>query len=153
MAYNKFVSGNDVLLDLTDSTVSAETLASGETAYDKYGNKITGTLIAQGSSYDYMAGSVVASAGKTLAITGLEHSPKLIIIARQPGSKIAQLEPEIIIYDAVHNYETVFWTNTSTLHWLNSNGVSSVTDSSYSITFTNSFNFVAGVRYDYRIYY
>lgn len=153
MAYNKFISGNDILLDLTDSTVSAETLANGETAYDKYGNKITGTLVAEGGSYNFMTGSVTASAGKTLNITGLEHAPKIVIVSRQPGVKLKQLEPEIIIYDAIVNYETVFWTNTSTLTWLNSNGVSSVTDSSYSITFTNEFNFVEGIRYDYRIYY
>lgn len=86
MAFNKFISGDDVLLDLTDSTVSAETLVSGETAYDKYGNKITGTLTVQSGNYDIMTGSVVATAGKTLSITGLEHPPRIIIISRQPRS-------------------------------------------------------------------
>lgn len=49
MAYNKFMRGNDVLLDLTSDTVDAEHLGSGYTAHDKYGNQITGTAIIEGS--------------------------------------------------------------------------------------------------------
>lgn len=43
MAYNKFIKKDGtVMLDLTDMTVSAETLGKDITAVDKYGNKITG---------------------------------------------------------------------------------------------------------------
>lgn len=46
MAYNKFIKKDGtVMLDLTDTTVSAETLSKDITAVDKYGNKIVGTLI------------------------------------------------------------------------------------------------------------
>ena len=48
MAVNKVVINHDgvenVLVDITDSTVTPETLAWGETAYDKSGEKISGNL-------------------------------------------------------------------------------------------------------------
>lgn len=48
MAVNKVVINQDgvenVLIDITDSTVTPEKLAEGETAYDKSGEKITGTM-------------------------------------------------------------------------------------------------------------
>ena len=37
-------NGEEVLVDITDSTVTKETLAEGVTAYDKTGEKITGTM-------------------------------------------------------------------------------------------------------------
>ncbi|MBO5702152.1 MAG: leucine-rich repeat domain-containing protein [Clostridia bacterium] len=37
-------NGEEVLIDITDSTVTKETLAEGVTAYDKSGEKITGTM-------------------------------------------------------------------------------------------------------------
>lgn len=41
---NKVVFGNTTLIDLTDSTLNdASQLASGVTAYDRSGTKITGT--------------------------------------------------------------------------------------------------------------
>lgn len=43
---NKVVYGNQTLIDLTDSTLSsASSLASGVTAYDRSGTKLTGTLV------------------------------------------------------------------------------------------------------------
>lgn len=45
MAYNKFIKKDGtVMLDLTNTTVSAETLGKDITAVDKSGNKIVGTL-------------------------------------------------------------------------------------------------------------
>lgn len=43
MAVNKVVYNAKVLLDLTTDTVTADKLASGVTAHDKTGTKITGT--------------------------------------------------------------------------------------------------------------
>ena len=43
MATNKVVFGNQVLIDLTKDTVSADKLAQGVTAHDKTGEIITGT--------------------------------------------------------------------------------------------------------------
>jgi hypothetical protein len=45
MAVNKVEFGDQVVMDITDSTVSPEKLLSGETAYDKSGAKITGSLV------------------------------------------------------------------------------------------------------------
>lgn len=48
---NKVVFGNTTLIDLTDSTLSsADQLASGVTAYDRSGTKLTGTGSAGGAS-------------------------------------------------------------------------------------------------------
>lgn len=43
MAVNKVVFGAVAIMDISDSTVSADKLAKGITAYDKTGEKITGT--------------------------------------------------------------------------------------------------------------
>lgn len=40
---NKVVYGGDILMDLTDDTVTADTLLSGVTAHDKSGAPVTGT--------------------------------------------------------------------------------------------------------------
>ena len=43
MANNKIIFGNEVLLDLTQDTITAADLANGVTAHDKSGAQITGT--------------------------------------------------------------------------------------------------------------
>lgn len=43
MGVNKVVFGAVAIMDITDSTVTKETLVEGVTAYDKTGEKITGT--------------------------------------------------------------------------------------------------------------
>lgn len=45
MAVNKVVFGNTTVMDITDSTVTASKLKSGETAYAANGAKITGELV------------------------------------------------------------------------------------------------------------
>lgn len=44
MAINKVIYGNDTLIDLTSDTVSANSLLSGETAHDRSGTVIQGTV-------------------------------------------------------------------------------------------------------------
>lgn len=44
MAVNKVVFGTTSIIDISDSTVTADKLSKGETAYDKTGEKITGTM-------------------------------------------------------------------------------------------------------------
>lgn len=44
MAVNKVVFGAVSIMDISDSTVTADKLAKGVTAYDKAGDKITGTM-------------------------------------------------------------------------------------------------------------
>lgn len=45
MEKNKIIYGNEVLLDLTNDTVSSDTLSRGITAHDKSGQIITGNLV------------------------------------------------------------------------------------------------------------
>lgn len=56
MAINKIVlnteDGEQVLVDLTGDTVTAETLAEGVTAHDKSGAKITGTMTGGGEDLE-----------------------------------------------------------------------------------------------------
>ena len=44
MAINKVIYNKRVLIDLTDSTVTPETLAEGVVAYNTKGERIVGTL-------------------------------------------------------------------------------------------------------------
>lgn len=44
MAINKVVYNSNTIIDLTTDTVSADVLLYGQTAHDKSGNKITGTI-------------------------------------------------------------------------------------------------------------
>lgn len=43
MAVNKVIYGTTVLIDISDSTVTAETLAEGVVAYNAKGERIVGT--------------------------------------------------------------------------------------------------------------
>ena len=43
MPISKIIFGEEVLMDLTEDTVSADMLMQGVTAHDKAGNLITGT--------------------------------------------------------------------------------------------------------------
>lgn len=45
MEKNKIIYGGKVLLDLTNDTVSSDTLGFGITAHDKSGRIITGNLV------------------------------------------------------------------------------------------------------------
>lgn len=45
MEKNKIIYGGEVLLDLTNDTVSSDTLIEGTTAHDKSGRIITGNLV------------------------------------------------------------------------------------------------------------
>lgn len=57
MAVSKVVFGTTTLIDLTDSTVTADKLLSQEVAYDKAGNRITGSVVVQ----KYYTGSTAPS--------------------------------------------------------------------------------------------
>ncbi len=49
MAINKVVLGDETLIDLTNDTVTADSLLEGKTAHDKSGELITGTMTSGGS--------------------------------------------------------------------------------------------------------
>lgn len=48
MANNKVIFGNTTVMDITDSTVTPETLKQGEVAYNSAGQRIVGTLVTIG---------------------------------------------------------------------------------------------------------
>lgn len=62
MANNKIIFGNEVLLDLTQDTITAADLRKDVTAHDKSGAQITGT-----NTYDADTSDADASAGEILA--------------------------------------------------------------------------------------
>lgn len=69
MAVNKVIYGNTTVLDITDSTVTPETLAKGEVGYSKAGERIVGTMEAGG-------GASVDTC--TVEITSYEQNIKLV---------------------------------------------------------------------------
>lgn len=77
MAKNKIVFGDQVLIDLNDSTVTPETLAEGIIAYDKHGDKIIGTMKQGGDMSDlfYM------NLGDEYVVVTEEEAPAIIAAA------------------------------------------------------------------------
>lgn len=61
MAVSKVIFGTETIMDITDSTVDAAHLLSGKTAYDKTGEKITGSC-----TYDATTTDATAVAGEIL---------------------------------------------------------------------------------------
>ena len=111
MAINKVTYGGKTLVDLTTDTVTPETLASGVTAHDKSGTKITGTRPTDGEilgdngfislevidvtvgantvttgdkAYDYLAG--LAGTNKIVAIALLNNPTTNNQLIMAPGS-------------------------------------------------------------------
>ena len=70
MAVNKVIIGNEVRLDLTSDTVSADKLLKGTTAHDKAGEKITGTCEYDIDSSAATAGVAEVLSGKTFGARG-----------------------------------------------------------------------------------
>ena len=59
MAINKVVYGTTVLIDLSDSTVTPETLAEGVVAYNAKGERIVGTAKFGGNDNSAKLGTAV----------------------------------------------------------------------------------------------
>lgn len=68
MAVNKVVFGAVSIMDISDSTVTADKLAKGVTAYDKAGEKITGTMEAS-SAPNLQSKSVTYTSNGTATVT------------------------------------------------------------------------------------
>ena len=68
MAVNKVVFGAVSIMDISDSTVTADKLAKGYTAYDKAGEKITGTMEAA-SAPNLQSKSVTYTSNGTATVT------------------------------------------------------------------------------------
>ena len=63
MAVNKVVFGNEVKMDLTNDTVSADNLLEGETAHDRSGSPVVGTA-KQGHSILNKLGTLLTQRSK-----------------------------------------------------------------------------------------
>lgn len=70
MAVNKVIIGNEVRLDLTSDTVSADKLLKGTTAHDKSGEKITGTCNFDIDSSEATAAVAEVLSGRSFAARG-----------------------------------------------------------------------------------
>ena len=73
MAKNKVIFGNEVLIDLTDATLGQSdgaSILSGETAYGKDGEKITGTCAYDADTSDADASASEILATKTAYVNG-----------------------------------------------------------------------------------
>lgn len=78
MAYNKFITQDGVVaLDLTEDTITAETLEKGITAHDKHGVLIVGTM-ESGEVLEEYDGTVIIGSDFNLALSGVY----------QPGSTL-----------------------------------------------------------------
>lgn len=73
MAKNKIIYGNNVLIDLTDATLGqndGDKILSGETAYGKDGEKITGSCTYDADTSDADAAASEILSGKTAYVNG-----------------------------------------------------------------------------------
>ena len=77
MPINKVLYGTQVLMDLTEDTVTADKLAKGETAHDASGEQITGTLETESGSgsakTQILADLTTTELSASLSVT-LEHN-------------------------------------------------------------------------------
>lgn len=69
MGINKVVFGNDTLIDISDSTITAADLRSGVVAYNAAGERIVGTADMQGGDRVYYAVCNTASATQIKEVT------------------------------------------------------------------------------------
>lgn len=90
MGVNKVVYGAVSIIDISDSTVTPETVAEGETAYGADGEKITGTMRAGVDTSDATAAANDIANGKTAYVNGekitgnIVHETAVIIVPEPP---------------------------------------------------------------------
>lgn len=102
MAINKVVYGGKTLIDLTGDTVAATDLASGVTAHDKSGAKITGTSTKDSDTSDATAAAAEILKGKTAYARGAKVTGSMPNNGAITGS-ITTKEQKVIIPIGFHD--------------------------------------------------
>ncbi len=75
MGVNKVEYGGEVLVDLTEDTVTEDTLAEGVTAHNAAGEQITGRM-ASAASGDYIPVPATAEVGQTIRVSEVDENGK-----------------------------------------------------------------------------
>lgn len=143
MSVNKVTFGDNTLIDLTEDTVTPETLAEGITAHDAAGNLIVGVDTPDVFVVNY--DSSISKGDKTFAeITEAYNQGKVCILLRGVFVHyLVSIATSDITFGRVIglNYNAVIcnsansWRESSVAYQSNSNKVDSITDSNKSSTF------------------
>lgn len=84
MAVNKVVFGNETVIDISDTTVTAEKMTAGAIAYDKSGAKIAGTMPDKGA----VSGEILTKADTVTIAEGYHNGLGAVKIAAAEQNKI-----------------------------------------------------------------
>lgn len=77
MAYSKVILNGTTIMDVTQDTVTAETLLSGETATKADGTRTTGTYTPSGGSSELCVFSEIPYANTDVSVGGAHASPNV----------------------------------------------------------------------------
>lgn len=86
MAVNKVIYDGTTLVDLTDNTVTADTMLAGVTATDRSGNSITGTYVDSDTTYE------LTKSGNTIMLTGSDGSKTSVTDSNTTYSTMTQAQ-------------------------------------------------------------
>lgn len=139
MPRNKVIYGDEVLIDLTADTVTADTLAEGVTAHDAAGNAITGTMAAGGGAK--IATGTVTAADKTVTVTGLDFTPTHVTLLRTEIHNLGAIEYS---HEGVSHYKSASTWRTGTVTRTELDGGFSLQGGTGSAnTFNGTYNWIA----------
>lgn len=170
MANNKIVtSSGEVLMDITDSTVTADKLAKDEIAYGANGNKIIGQLIAGSgglpsgiTKLDY--GEITVNSAFTTTRQTFRHNlgvvPDLMIVYAPSNiattySMLCAMRGNMFGWrsSAYNNHMAYHGNSTTTVTWTNSNsssyGISNMTATQFQLASTSSSYYWRAGTYKY----
>lgn len=102
MAINKVIYGNEAIIDLTEDTVTVDTLLQGTKAHDKTGAIITGTCTFDSDTKDATAGVAEVLVGKTYYAGGEKKTGTMPNIGSVSGS-ITTLTQQYAIETGFHD--------------------------------------------------
>lgn len=86
MAVNKVIYDGTTLVDLTDNTVTSDTMLAGVTATDRSGEQITGTYVDEDTTY------TLTKSGNTITLTGSDGSTTSVTDSNTTYSTMTQAQ-------------------------------------------------------------